>query len=60
MPHGETLLIEVAGESWPLASPFVIARGAKLEANVIVAIVSDGHLTGRGEAVPYARYGETV
>ena len=60
MPHGETLLIEVAGESWPLASPFVIARGAKLEANVIVAIVSDGHVTGRGEAVPYARYGETV
>jgi L-alanine-DL-glutamate epimerase-like enolase superfamily enzyme len=60
MPHGETLLIEVAGESWPLASPFVIARGAKLQANVIVAIVSDGRMTGRGEAVPYARYGETV
>ena len=60
MPHGETLLIEVAGESWPLASPFVIARWAKLEANVIVAIVSDGRMTGRGEAVPYARYGETV
>jgi L-alanine-DL-glutamate epimerase-like enolase superfamily enzyme len=60
MPHGETLLIEVAGESWPLVSPFVIARGAKLEANVIVAIVSDGRMTGRGEAVPYARYGETV
>jgi L-Ala-D/L-Glu epimerase len=60
MPHGEPLLIEVAGESWPLASPFVIARGAKLEANVIVATVSDGRATGRGEAVPYARYGETV
>jgi L-Ala-D/L-Glu epimerase / N-acetyl-D-glutamate racemase len=60
MPHGEALLIEVAGESWPLASPFVIARGAKVEANVIVATVSDGRASGRGEAVPYARYGETV
>ena len=60
MPHGEPLLIEVAGESWALASPFVIARGTKVEANVIVATVSDGHARGRGEAVPYARYGETV
>ena len=60
MPHGESLLIEIAGESWPLARPFVIARGAKLEANVIVATVSDGRASGRGEAVPYARFGETV
>jgi L-alanine-DL-glutamate epimerase-like enolase superfamily enzyme len=60
MPHGEPMLIEVAGESWPLASPFVIARGAKVEANVIVATVSDGRASGRGEAVPYGRYGETV
>jgi L-Ala-D/L-Glu epimerase / N-acetyl-D-glutamate racemase len=60
MPHGEAQLIEVAGESWPLARPFVIARGAKVEANVIVVKVSDGAAIGRGEAVPYARYGETI
>ena len=60
MTQGEAQLIEVAGETWPLASPFVIARGAKREANVIVARVSDGLCTGRGEAVPYARYGETA
>ena len=60
MPHGEALLIEAARESWPLARPFVIARGAKVEANVIVVTVSDGCAIGRGEAVPYARYGETV
>ncbi len=60
MPHGEAQLIEVTGETWPLASPFVIARGAKVEAKVIVATVSDGRVIGRGEAVPYARYGETV
>lgn len=37
-----------------------MARGAKSEAHVVVAEVSDGHCRGRGEAVPYARYGETV
>jgi hypothetical protein len=26
----------------------------------VVAQVSDGTITGRGECVPYARYGETV
>jgi L-Ala-D/L-Glu epimerase len=60
MPHAEAQLIEVAGETWPLARPFVIARGAKVEANVIVATVADGSARGRGEAVPYARYGESV
>ncbi len=60
MPQGEAQLIEVASESWPLARPFVIARGAKIDANVIIVKVSDGHASGRGEAVPYARYGETT
>ena len=60
MPHGEAHLIEAAAETWPLAQPFVIARGTKVEAHVIVARVTDGAASGRGEAVPYARYGETV
>ena len=47
-------------ERWPLASAFVISRGAKTEAGVIVCELADGPLRGRGEAVPYARYGETV
>jgi L-Ala-D/L-Glu epimerase len=46
-------------ESWPLAEPFVIARGGKLEARLIVVHVSDGRVSGRGECVPYPRYGET-
>jgi L-Ala-D/L-Glu epimerase len=46
-------------ESWPLAEPFVIARGSKCEARVIVVSVADGHVSGRGECVPYPRYGET-
>ena len=45
-------------ESWPLAAAFTISRGAKREARVVVATLSDGQFTGRGECVPYARYGE--
>lgn len=47
-------------ERWPLASPFVISRGTKTEAEVVVAEIRDGRHLGRGEAVPYGRYGETI
>jgi len=50
--------LSVRIERWPLARPFTISRGAKTEAVVVVAELEDGH-RGRGEAVPYARYGET-
>lgn len=53
-------LLDVRHESWPLAEAFVISRGAKTAADVVVATVTDGKHIGRGEAVPYARYGETV
>ncbi|WP_315831457.1 N-acetyl-D-Glu racemase DgcA [Bradyrhizobium prioriisuperbiae] len=46
-------------ERWPIAGSFTISRGAKTEAVVVVAKVSAGNLTGRGECTPYARYGET-
>ena len=52
--------LSVTVESFPIAGRFVIARGAKTEARVVVATVSDGQLAGRGECVPYARYGESV
>ncbi|MGQ0457596.1 MAG: N-acetyl-D-Glu racemase DgcA [Hyphomicrobium sp.] len=47
-------------ETWPLRDAFTISRGAKTEARVVVATLSDGRMTGRGEAVPYARFGETI
>ncbi|MBR0896409.1 dipeptide epimerase [Bradyrhizobium tropiciagri] len=46
-------------ERWPIAGTFTISRGAKTEAVVVVAEVSAGGLIGRGECVPYPRYGET-
>jgi L-alanine-DL-glutamate epimerase-like enolase superfamily enzyme len=53
------LKVQAGVETWPIAGEFVIARGAKREAAVVVAQVSDGACTGRGECTPYARYGET-
>ena len=46
-------------EHWPIAGAFTISRGAKIEAVTVVAEVTRGGLTGRGECVPYPRYGET-
>ena len=55
----EKLIVEAAVERWPLTNAFVISRGAKTEAEVVVARVSDGTHAGRGESVPYPRYGQT-
>jgi L-alanine-DL-glutamate epimerase-like enolase superfamily enzyme len=52
--------LTVRAERWPLAAAFVISRGAKTEAEVVVAEIAEGPHRGRGEAVPYARYGETT
>ncbi|MDC7786654.1 dipeptide epimerase [Rhodoplanes sp. TEM] len=55
-----SLRLAAASEKWPIAGTFTISRGAKTEARVVVATVTDGTHTGRGECVPYARYGESV
>lgn len=52
--------IDAVHESWPLREVFNISRGAKTTAEVITVTVHHGTHTGRGEAVPYARYGESV
>ncbi len=54
------LTLTVRTESWAIAGAFTIARGAKTQAEVVVAEVSDGRHRGCGECVPYARYGETI
>jgi L-Ala-D/L-Glu epimerase len=52
--------ISALAETFPIAGRFIISRGAKTEAHVVTATISDGKHSGRGECVPYARYGETV
>lgn len=51
--------LSLAIERWPIAGTFVIARGAKTQAVVVVATITQGAFCGRGECVPYARYGES-
>jgi len=57
-PHPQRL--SVNRRAWPLAQPFAISRGSKTVAEVAVAEVFDGEFRGRGECVPYPRYGESV
>ncbi len=52
--------LTITVERFPILGKFVIARGAKTEAVVVVATIDDKGFRGRGESVPYARYGETV
>jgi L-alanine-DL-glutamate epimerase-like enolase superfamily enzyme len=52
--------LAIAAEHFPIAGTFTISRGSKTEAHVVVATICDGPFKGRGECVPYARYGESV
>ncbi|MER8628226.1 dipeptide epimerase [Mesorhizobium opportunistum] len=53
-------VISVEAERFPIAGTFTISRGSKTEAEVITCTIGqDGHV-GRGECVPYKRYGETL
>lgn len=55
-----SIVVSVRPVSHPLKAPFRISRGVKTAADVVEVIASaDGHV-GRGESVPYGRYGETV
>ncbi len=54
-----TRRITVSVEKFPLARAFTISRDSKTEARVLVCTIHDGRFTGRGECVPYPRYGES-
>lgn len=52
--------VSVAIEHYPIAGSFRIARGAKTRAEVVICSIGEGDKQGRGECVPYSRYGETI
>jgi len=52
--------LEATIEAFPIAGTFTISRGSKTEADVIVCNISENGFSGRGECVPYRRYGETM
>ncbi len=53
------MIVGVA-EAFPLQEVFTISRGSRTEAKVVTVSVSRDGAFGRGECVPYARYGETI
>lgn len=59
MTSSNVPVLSVRIERFPIAGSFTISRGAKTEAVTVVAEVSRKGLIGRGECVPYPRYGET-
>ncbi|KAB2691560.1 dipeptide epimerase [Brucella pseudogrignonensis] len=52
--------LKIIHERYPIAGKFTISRGSKTEAAVIVCEIGHNGLLGRGECVPYARYGESI
>jgi len=52
-------MITVSDDRFRLAQTFTISRGSKTEARVLTIRIASGGAEGRGECVPYARYGET-
>ena len=52
--------LDVAHDRFGLSTPFRISRGVKTAADVVTVTIAQGTAVGRGEAVPYARYGEGI
>ena len=52
--------LNIIVERYPIAGKFTISRGSKTEAVVLVCVIGNGPDQGRGECVPYARYGESI
>ncbi|SLN48705.1 L-Ala-D/L-Glu epimerase [Aquimixticola soesokkakensis] len=53
-------MIDARAETFRLAEVFTISRGSRTATHVVtVTVTRDGH-SGRGECVPYARYGESI
>ncbi len=52
--------LEARHDRFALRAPFRISRGVKTTADVVTVTIREGDLIGRGEGVPYTRYGESV
>jgi L-alanine-DL-glutamate epimerase-like enolase superfamily enzyme len=52
--------LNIQHRAFPLRSPFRISRGVKLAADVVTVELGQAGCVGRGESVPYGRYGESV
>src|SRR5438067_2457068 len=59
MTSSHASILSARIERWPIAGSFTISRGTKTEAVTVVAEIRRAGFVGRGECVPYPRYGET-
>jgi L-alanine-DL-glutamate epimerase-like enolase superfamily enzyme len=53
-------MLTVTPDTFALAEVFTISRGSRTEARVLTARLDRGGITGWGECVPYAHYGESL
>jgi len=54
------MTVQVRQEIFPLAQVFTISRGSRTETRVLTVEISSEGCKGRGECVPYPRYGESI
>ena len=52
--------LDARHDRFGLSAPFRISRGVKTAADVVTVTIAQGDAVGRGEGVPYPRYGETI
>ena len=52
--------LDARHDRYRLKAPFRISRGVKTEADVVTVTIRQGDHVGRGEGVPYSRYGESI
>ncbi|HET6905951.1 MAG TPA: N-acetyl-D-Glu racemase DgcA [Rhodanobacteraceae bacterium] len=52
--------LNIRHRTLPLRAPFRISRGVKHAADVMTVEIEQAGCVGRGESVPYARYGESI
>ena len=52
--------LTVVNQNWPLKKTFTISRGKKDSVDLIFLEIQENNNIGRGESVPYLRYGESV
>ncbi len=52
--------LDARHERFAVRGTFTIARGSRTHADVVLVEIREGEARGRGEGVPYGRYGESV
>jgi len=53
-------MLTILNETYPIRGAFTISRGTKTKTHVLTCHIRWAGEVGRGECVPYARYGETM